>query len=186
MVDKRLDARYAPIGFIGHGSFFFGLVIVFWFAASMMPGPKWLSAAYYALAAIMSIGALGFAWRLLTYSRKIVLSLDAAGLRDARVMPALIPWSAIESVSLYVPTKSKTPTGVEFWIVPDFRQNISMRRGNRLFSGASLGQRVLHLDSGVLDVDYNELLRVANVYLSCSRARSHASAARASASPDSP
>ena len=167
MADQRLDARYTALGFLSRVGWCLGLAIAFWFFGSVLPGPKWLSVTCYVLAAVMSIATLGFAYFLVRASGKVALSIDTTGLRDIRVMPAIIPWSAIESVSPYVPYKSRTPTGIELVIAPAFRQNISIRPGDRMFAGASfLWRRALRLDTCVLDADCNEISRVANTYLS--------------------
>jgi hypothetical protein len=167
MANQRLDARYSALGLISRVGFCLGLAVAFWFFASYIKGADWFAAICYVAAVGMTSATLGFFYLLLAASGRVVVSIDATGFKDTRVTPALIPWSAIESVSPYVPYKSRSPAGVEVVIGPAFRQEISIRLGARLFAGASfLWRRAIRLDTRILDVDCNEISRIANCYLS--------------------
>jgi hypothetical protein len=127
----------------------------------------WFAYTNYVAAALLAGATLPFSYRLLTSSGQIVVSIDSTGFKDIRLTQMVIPWSAIQSVSPYIPRKSRTATGIEVAIDPAYQRRLSIRLEARLFNWANLlFGPVVRLDTRVLDVDCNEISRVAGFYVS--------------------
>lgn len=167
MANQRLDARYSTLGLISRVGFCLGLALLFWFVAAHATSPNWFVIMNHVGAVATTAATIGFLYLLLTASGQVVVSMDTTGFKDTRLTPALIPWSVIQSVSPYTQYKQRNPTGVQVMIDPAFRQNLSIRLGAKLLASASFfwGSSI-RLDTSILDVDCNEISRVANSYLS--------------------
>ena len=163
---RSLESRYSALNLIRGVALCVGFALMFYFFAEQLKYPKWFTAINYALA----VGFAGVAtvdfWRLLTAKGRVVVSIDAAGFKDIRLTPAVIPWSAIKSVSPYILYKQNASTGVAVAINPDFTRGLSIRLGARLFNWANLNfGSTVYVDARTLDVDSDEISLAAGAYL---------------------
>lgn len=167
MVNQRLSAHYSVPALISRVGFCGCLALMFWFVATQVRSQNWFAMTSYIGAAAMAGAALAFSYLLLTARGKVVVSMNAAGFKDTRLTQTAIPWNVIQSVSPYVPYKSRSPTGVELIIDPAFRRSLSIHLGAKLFAWANcFWGPAVRLDTSILDVDCNEISRVANSYIS--------------------
>ena len=106
-------------------------------------------------------------YRLLTQRGQVIVSIDAAGFKDIRLTPTVIPWSAIVSLSPYIFVNAYKATGVALVIDPAFKRGLAIPLGAKLNNWANLSfGRTFYVDTRCLDVDYDELSRVAESYIS--------------------
>jgi hypothetical protein len=166
-VMPRLEVRYSVLGLMSRIASCVGFALFFWFCASQMKPKGWLTTAGYVIAVGFMGATLTPLYRLLTAGSQVVVSIDAAGFKDTRLTSTLIPWTAIRLVSPYIPYKSRTATGVSVAIDPAFKRGLSIRLGAKLFGWANLsfGANFV-VDLGTLDVDVDEVSRVAKSYIS--------------------
>jgi hypothetical protein len=163
----KSEARYSALGLISRMLFCVGLAAAFFFVTGQMRHQNWFTITADAIAAILVGVALASLYRLLTATGQVVVSIDATGFKDSRLTPTVIPWSAIRSASPYILYKQTTSTGVALAIDPVFKRGLSIRLGAKLFNWSNLnfGSEV-YVDARTLDVDSDEMSRVAESYLS--------------------
>ena len=113
MVRPKLDAHYSVLGLISRVACCLGLSLLLWFVAAHLIRQNWFAIANYVAAPVPAGAALAFSYRLLTARGQVVVSVDATGFKDTRLTPAVIPWSVIQSVSPYIPYRSRKATGVD-------------------------------------------------------------------------
>jgi hypothetical protein len=166
-VMPTLEVRYSVLNLISRLFLGVGFGLVFWFFASQMKPKGWFTTISYAAAVVFVGVALASLYRLLTARGQAVVLIDATGFQDTRLTPTVIPWSAIRSVSPYIPYKSRKATGVSLAIDPSFKPGLSIRLGAKLFRWANLsfGSNFV-VDLGTLDVEVDEISRVAESYIS--------------------
>ncbi len=167
MVRSKLDAHYSVLGLISRVAFCLGLSLLLWFVAAHLKRQNWFAITNYVAATVLAGAALAFLYRLLTARGQVVVTVDATGFKDTRLTSAVIPWSVIQSVSPYIPFRSRKATGVDLAIDPAFKRSLSIRLGAKLFAWANLFfGSVVRLNTSILDVDCDEISRVANNYIS--------------------
>jgi hypothetical protein len=169
MVNQRLNAHYSVLALLSRVGFCGGLALMFWFVAAQMRSQNWFAMTSYIAAAAMAGAALAFSYLLLTARGQVVVSIDGTGFRDVRLTSTAIPWNVIQSISPYIPYKSRSASGVELVIEPKFKQTILMRPAVRLLgwaTGFSISGPAIRLDTSILDADCNEISRIANSYVS--------------------
>jgi hypothetical protein len=106
------------------------------------------------------------AYRLLTARDQIVISIDAAGFKDTRLTPTLIPWSAIQSIYAYR-NRSRKANRVALEIEPAFKRGLSIRLGANLFHWANLSfGSVFDVGIGTLEAEADEIAQAAEPYIS--------------------
>src|SRR5207245_656070 len=125
-VMRRLEAHYSVLNLSGV-ALCVGFALVFFFFAEHLKFASWFTTVNYAAAVGFAGVASVYSWRLLTAKGRVVVSIDAAGFRDIRLTPTVIPWSAIKSVSPYILYKQKTSTGGAIVIEQDFMRVLSIR-----------------------------------------------------------
>jgi hypothetical protein len=167
MVMPTLEVRYSVLNLISRIALCVGFALFFLFAASQLKPKSWFTTISYTIAAAFTGAAVAPLNRLLTARNQVVVSINAAGFRDTRLTSTLIPWSAIRSVSPYIPYKSRTATGVSVAVDPAFERSLPIRLDAKLFGWANLsfGANFI-VDLGPLDVDVDEVSRVAKSYIS--------------------
>ena len=168
MAMPRLEVHYSVIGLIRRVAFCGCLALFLCFFAAHLNRQNWFFAiTNYVAAAVLAGPAIMCSYRLLTAKGQVVVSIDATGFKDTRLAPAVIPWNAIQLVSPYILYKQKKATGVNLVIDPAFKRNLSIRLGAKLFNWANLFfGSVVRLDTRILDVDCDEISRVAESYIS--------------------
>ncbi len=167
MVMPRLEVHYSVLYLIARMMLCVGFALAFLFIAGHTRFQNWFIIIGYVVAAICVGVALTCAYRLLTARGPVVVLVDASGFKDARLTPTVIPWSAIQSVSPYIPHKSRNPTGVALVIDPAFKRGLAIRLSAKLLAWANLDfGSVVRLDTSILDVDCFEISRVAGSYIS--------------------
>ncbi|MBR1089111.1 hypothetical protein JQ621_16720 [Bradyrhizobium manausense] len=167
MTDQTLNARYSVLALLSRVGLYGGLALLFWFVATQMRGQVWFTITNYVLATAMTGAALKVSYLLLTARGHVVVSIDATGFKDTRLTSTAIPWNVIQSVSSYIPYKSRNTTGVRLVIDPAFSQKLSLRPAARLTwaTGYGIWGAAILLDASILDADSNEISRVANAYI---------------------
>jgi len=161
----RLAIHYSVLYLAARMMFCVGGALAFVFVAGHMRYQNWFTTAGYACAAILMGVALTCAFRLLTAKGQIVVSIDATGFKDARLTPALIPWSAIRSVYAYKYRSSKA-NRVALAIDPAFKRGLSIRLGAKLFRWADLSfGSVFDVGVGTLEADADEIAQAAEPYI---------------------
>ena len=169
MLDQRLDARYSVLALLSRVGFCGGLALMFWFVAAQIRGQIWFTITNAVLATAMAGAALKVSYLLLMARGQVVVSIDATGFKDSRLTSTTIPWNVIQSVSSYIPYKSRNATGVRLVIDPAFSQKLSLRPAARLptwATGYGVSGAVILLDASILDVDSGDISRVASSYIS--------------------
>jgi len=156
-----LNAHYSVLALLSRGGFCGGLAVMFWFAAAYMRGQIWFTVLNYILATTMAGAALTLAYLLLTARDEVVVSIDATGFKHTRLTSTAIPWNVIQSVTSYIPYKSRNKSGVMLVINPAFKQKLSIRPAARY----SISGSVICLDASILDTDSDEISHVANSYI---------------------
>jgi len=168
MSNRMLNAHYSVLALLSRGGFCGGLAVMFWFAAAYMRGQIWFTVLNYILATTMAGAALTLAYLLLTARDEVVVSIDATGFKHTRLTSTAIPWNVIQSVTSYIPYKSRNKSGVMLVINPAFKQKLSIRPAARLLAwatGYSISGSVICLDASILDTDSDEISHVANSYI---------------------
>jgi hypothetical protein len=167
IVMPRLEVHYSALNLISRMALCVGFALFFCFVAGLMSRHDWFTTANYGLAVMMLGIALTCLYRLLTATGQVVISIDGTGFKDIRLTPTIMPWSEIQSVSPYIPYRSRKATGVTLAIDPAFKRSLSIRLGAKLFRWANLSfGSVFNLDLGTLDVEADEISRVAESHLS--------------------
>ncbi|MDA9518883.1 hypothetical protein XI06_00580 [Bradyrhizobium sp. CCBAU 11434] len=169
MLNQRLNAHYSVLALLSRVGFCGGLAVMLWFVAAQMRSQNWFTVTSYIVAAAMACAALAFSYLLLTARGQVVVSIDETGFRDERLTSTAIPWNVIQSVSPYIPSRSRSATGIELVIEPKFRQTILMRPAGRLFGWVtrySISGPAICLDTSILDAECDEISRIANSYMS--------------------
>jgi hypothetical protein len=164
-----LEAHYSASGLMGRMTVLFGvlLFLVFGCILGLYKRPNWLTSVIYAVIAMLVVMVLASLYRLLTQRGQVVVSIDAAGFKDIRLTPTIIPWSAIQSLSPYILARANKATGVALVIDPGFRRSLAVRLGAKLDNWTNLFfGRSFYVDTRCLDVDCDELSRVADSYIS--------------------
>jgi len=166
-VMPTLEVRYSVLNLISRIALCVGFALFFSFAASQLKPKSWFTTIGYTIAAAFVGAAVVPLYRLLTARNQVIVFINAAGFGDTRLTSTLIPWSAIRSVSPYIPYKSRTATGVSVAIDPAFERGLSVRLGAKLSSWANLsfGANFV-VDLGTLDAEVDEVLRAAKSYIS--------------------
>jgi len=141
-----------------------GGALAFVFVAGHMRYQNWFTTAGYACAAILMGVALTCAFRLLTAKGQIVVSIDATGFKDARLTPALIPWSAIRSVYAYKYRSSKA-NRVALAIDPAFKRGPRSGWVQALSLGKPVFWSVFDVGVGTLEADADEIAQAAEPYI---------------------
>jgi hypothetical protein len=163
---RKLEAHYSVLNLISGVAMCVGFALVCFFFAEHLKFASWFTTVNYAAAVGFAGVASVYSWRLLTARGRVVVSIDAAGFKDIRLTPTVIPWSAIKSVSPYILYKQNTSTGVALVIDPDFMRGLSIRSGAKLFNWSNLnfGSEV-YIDARTLDADSDEISLVAGAYM---------------------
>jgi hypothetical protein len=165
----RLEARYSANGLIGRMTGLFGvlLFLVFGCFLGIYKRPTWLTALIYAAIAMLAAMVPTSLYRLLTQRGQVIVSMDAAGFKDIRLTPTVIPWCAIQSLSPHILAKTNKATGVALEIDPAFKRSLAVRLGAKLDNWTNFFfGRSFYVDTRCLDVDCGELSRVAESYMS--------------------
>jgi hypothetical protein len=116
---------------------------------------------------MLAVMVLTSFYRLLTQRGQVIVSIDAAGFKDIRLTPTVIPWNAIQSLSPYILTRANKATGVALVIDPAFKRSLAVRLGAKLDNWINpFFGRSFYVDTRCLDVDCGELSRVAESCIS--------------------
>jgi hypothetical protein len=162
----KLEAHYSASRLIGRMTPLFG-VLLFLAFGSLLGLYNWLTPLVYAAMAMLVVMVLTRLYRLLTQRDQVIVSLDAAGFKDIRLTPTVIPWSAIRSLSPYIFVKANKATGVALVIAPAFKRSLAIRLSGKLDNWSNLFfGRTFYVDTSCLDVDCDELSRFAESYIS--------------------
>jgi hypothetical protein len=81
----------------------------------------WLTPLVYAAIAMLAAMVATSWYRLLTQRGQVIVSIGAAGFKDVRLTPTVIPWSAIQSLSpfsVFILANTNKATGVALVIDP--------------------------------------------------------------------
>jgi len=160
-----LEVRYSVLYLTARMMACIGGALAFGFAASQLKYPHWFAAINYGMAAMLVGIATISTYRLLMARSEVVVSINAAGFRDARLTPTLIPWSAVQSVHAYT-YRGRKANRVALWIDPAFRRGLSIRLGARLYYWASLSfGSSFEVDVGVLEAEAVEIAQAAQPFL---------------------
>jgi hypothetical protein len=163
----RLEVRYSALKLISRMFLGIGFGLFFWFCASELKPTGLFTSLGFIAAASFAMLALVVLYRLLFARARTVVAIDVTGVEDVRLVPTIIPWSAIRSVSLYTPYKATKATGISLAIDPAFARDLPIRLGAKLFRwiNLSFGSNFI-IDLGTLDVEVDEVLRAAKSYIS--------------------
>jgi len=166
MVMPRFEVRYSILYLIARMMACVGGALAFHFVAGQARHQNWGTTACNLLAAALVGVALTCAYRLLTARDQIVISIDAAGFKDTRLTPTLIPWSAIQSIYAYR-NRSRKANRVALEIEPAFKRGLSIRLGANLFHWANLSfGSVFDVGIGTLEAEADEIAQAAEPYIS--------------------
>src|SRR5450631_3597245 len=100
--------------------------------------PNWLAPVICAVIAMLAAMVLTSLYRLLTQRGRVIVSMDAAGFKDIRLTPTVIPWSAIQSLSPHILARANKATGVALVIDPAFKRCLAVRLGAKLDNWTNL------------------------------------------------
>jgi hypothetical protein len=163
----KLEAHYSASGLIGRMTVLFGVLLFFGCFPGLYERPNWLTPLIYAVIAMLVAMVLTSLYRLLTQRGQVIVLIDAAGFKDIRLTPTVMPWSAIRSLSPYILANANKATGVALVIDPAFKRSLAVRLGAKLDNWTNLFfGRSFYVDTRCLDVDCGELSRVAESYIS--------------------
>jgi hypothetical protein len=165
----KLEAHYSANGLIARMIVLSGVLLFLGFFGFVGLYGR-LAPLVYAAIAMLAVMVLTSWYRLLTQRGQVIVSIDAAGFKDVRLAPTVIPWSAIQSLSpfsAFILANTNKPTGVALVIDPALRRSIAIRLSAKLDNWTNLffGRNV-YVDTRCLDVDCGELSRVAESYIS--------------------
>ena len=161
----KLEAHYSARGLTADMIGSSGVLL--FLAFGFFLGLNWFTLVLCAAIAMLVVMVLTSWYRLLTRMGQVIVSIDAAGFKDIRLTPTVIPWSAIQSVSPVSAFIANKATGVALVIDPAFKRSLAIPLSAKLVSwNALLFGRSLYVDTRCLDVDCGELSRVAEAYIS--------------------
>src|SRR4051812_24157682 len=93
-----LEAHYSANGLIARMIVLSGVLLLLAFFCLLGLG-GWLTPLVYAAIAMLAAMVLTSWYRLLTQRGHVIVSIDAAGFKDVRLTPTVIPWGSIQSLS---------------------------------------------------------------------------------------
>jgi hypothetical protein len=164
-VVPRLEVRYSVLYLIVRMMLCIGGAMALFFVAEHIRAQNWLTIAWYAIAAWLMTVALTCAYRLLTARSQVIVSIDATGIKDIRLSPTIIPWSAIRSLYAYK-YRSRKANHVAVVIDPAFKRGLSIRPGTKLWRWANLSfGSVFDVDVGILEADADEIAQAAKPHI---------------------
>ncbi|MBR0850276.1 hypothetical protein JQ543_21195 [Bradyrhizobium diazoefficiens] len=166
MESRKVEVRYSALSWFGYFVFCLGLALPMHYVAIQAGAHGWLNILMHVGSAVLVGVALLALYRFVTaVSGKVIISIDALGLRDARLSPAVIPWRAIRSVSSFV-TSRRAPY-LKLDMDPNFKLEVTRPAAISVWPTRSTPIAVVSARG--LDVEADEIARIANKFLAESR-----------------
>ncbi|MDE5447330.1 hypothetical protein GWG65_39755 [Bradyrhizobium sp. CSA207] len=165
MDSRKLEVRYLALSWFGYLAFSLGLLMRFVAVETRAHG--WFKFLIYVGSALLIVIALSALYPFVTaITCKVIISIDATGFKDARLASAVIPWSAIRSVSSFMTSRQSVPW-LRLEIDPNLKRTLKVTRGARVgdWLWLNLNTPVIVLGAVGLDVEADEIARIANTFL---------------------
>ncbi len=138
-----------------------GFLLAFRIIPGVSPGSYaefigWVALVFFGLCSALIV-------RRFFTAQGVVLTLDAAGIRDTRISDKLIPWSAVRDISTW---QSRSQRIMILAVDPDFEHSLNLSRLARMAREASrtLGADGLSIGANDLKTDYETLFRTATAF----------------------
>jgi hypothetical protein len=126
-----------------------------------IPGSYAVSVGYGGLI-FFGLATLLLVWQLFT-AEGVVITMDAAGIRDTRISDKVIPWSAVRDISTW---QSRSQRVMILAVDPEFERQLHLSRLARMAREASraFGADGLSIGANDLKTDYETLFSTATAF----------------------